>query len=229
MARERYLVGVDPEELKKRPAPQAPQTPQGKWENFWYHYKWLTIGVVIALIIGAFLLYHTLTRTEPDYFICMVTSSEVSIDSDARLEELLTPYATDRNGDGEVIVQIQCLNVGKQGERNDILTSNQQGVLGHIAARDVDIWMVDPNSSFYLESLPSMADGDPDSWFYPLNEQGDRFWDWTDAPLLKDEDLWSVPKTLYWGIFDRPDATAEDKAEIEEMIRFIEAVAKSQE
>ena len=46
---------------------------------------------------------------------------------------------------------------------------------------------------------------------------------------MKDEDLWSVTKTLYWGIFDRPDAPAEDKAEIEEMIRFIEAVARSQE
>lgn len=228
MARERYLVGVDPEELKKKPMVSEPQTPRGKWENFWYHYKWLTIGIVIAVIIGVILLCHTLTRTKPDYFICMVTSSEVSIDSDSRLEELLTPYATDRNGDGKVIVEIQCLNVGA-GESNDILISNQQGVLGHIAARDVDIWAIDPNSIFYKESLPNMANGDVESWFYPLNEKGDKFWDWTDAPVLKDEDLWSVPKTLYWGLFDKPEATAEDKAEMAEMIRLIEAFAKAQE
>lgn len=228
MARERYLVGVDPEELKQRPTAAEPQTPRGKWENFWYHYKWLTIGIVVALIIGAILLHHTLTRTTPDYFICMVTSSEVSIDSDARLEELLTMYANDRNGDGEVIVEIQCLNVGA-GESNDILITNQQGVLGHIAARDVDIWAIDPNSIFYKQSLPNMTNGDVESWFYPLDETGKKFFDWTGAPLLKDEGVWSVPKTLYWGLFDKPDATAEDKAAMEEMIRFLEAFAAVKE
>ena len=35
MAREWLLRGVDPEELKRSPTSEkAPQTPRGKWENF---------------------------------------------------------------------------------------------------------------------------------------------------------------------------------------------------
>ena len=62
-----------------------------------------------------------------------------------------------------------------------------------------------------------------------LQETGKKFFDWTGAPLLKDEGVWSVPKTLYWGLFDKPDATAEDKAAMEEMIRFLEAFAAVKE
>ena len=37
MARERYLIGVDPEELKAPPPP--PEKKTGFFENLWYHYK----------------------------------------------------------------------------------------------------------------------------------------------------------------------------------------------
>ena len=89
MARERYLRGVDPEELKKQPKAEKPMTPQGRWENFWYHHKWKVVFGGAFLAIGAFLLVHTLSRTKPDYMICMVAMDGVSPYADARLEELL--------------------------------------------------------------------------------------------------------------------------------------------
>ena len=66
MARERYLVGVKPEELIYTPPPPPPSTPKGKWENFWYQYKWVTLGVLAAVIVGTILTVQAVTRVQPD-------------------------------------------------------------------------------------------------------------------------------------------------------------------
>ena len=54
MARDMYLVGVSEDELKPDPKPEGPKTPKGKWDNYWYHYKWHTLGA-IAVVVGSIL------------------------------------------------------------------------------------------------------------------------------------------------------------------------------
>lgn len=61
MAREMYLVGVDEEELKPPAPPEQPKTPKGKWENFWYHYKWHTLGIAAAVIVLTVLIVQLAT------------------------------------------------------------------------------------------------------------------------------------------------------------------------
>ena len=51
MSREWVLAGVSEEELQPPPPPEQPKTPKGKWENYWYHYKWHTIGALAALVV----------------------------------------------------------------------------------------------------------------------------------------------------------------------------------
>lgn len=62
MARERYLIGVDPEELKAPPPP--PEKKTGFFENLWYHYKWhlLIGGFVLLLLILAVITMVTKDR-----------------------------------------------------------------------------------------------------------------------------------------------------------------------
>lgn len=238
MARERYLVGVDPEELKRKPTPQVPMTPRGKWGNFWYHYKWLTIGIAAAVVILTILLVQTFTRVEPDYMICMVTTQEVSIDSDARLGDILSTYAYDRNGDGKVRVEVRCLNVASgDGEViNPAATTNQQAVMGHILLRDVDLWAVDP--SYYNGTLSKALDGDPSSFFMPLTHMNVTglsedlaYWNWEGLSILEtDEELWSMPDTLYWGVrVISEDADEELRAQVNDMLALLKAFAENQQ
>lgn len=236
MARERYLIGVNPDELKKKETPAAPQTPQGKWENFWYHYKWLVIGLTAVALLIVVLCGQCAARTEPDYMICMVTTQEVGPIADARLEELLTPYANDRNGDGKVRVEVRCLNVSSgDGEYvNPEAATNQQAAMGHILVRDVDIWAVDP--SFYTGTLRSAFDGDESKFFMPLelnakNVSADKkYWNWKDLAILKNEqDLQTMPKTLYWGVRVLPDNASEAlKAQVADMYAFLKAFAEGE-
>lgn len=236
MARERYLRGVDPEELKKRPAAEQPKTPRGWWDNFWYHHKWKVIFGGAFLAIGAGLLIHTFSRTKPDYMICMVSMQGISPYADARLEEILVQYGEDLNGDGEVVVEIQCLNVAASTDEisNPEAITSQQAVLGHMTAKDVDLWAFAPE--YYTTSIRS-ALGDESKFFLPLTTMTDIpgvdergiYWNWEGISLLeRDEELVTMPEVLYWGIANWQNATDEDKARAEDMMKLLEKFAADQ-
>ena len=70
MAREWLLRGVKPEELQRTTAPEQPATPRGKWENYWYHYKWHTLGGVFLVAVLAVMLGHLLVRNTPTIGCC---------------------------------------------------------------------------------------------------------------------------------------------------------------
>lgn len=235
MARERYLVGVDPNELKQKESVPPPQSPHGKWVNFWYHYKWLVLGIAVAAAIVVALTVHTVTRVKPDYLICMVATKEISTAADVRLEEILTPYGVDRNGDGKVRVEVHCLNVSQTNgdEVNPSAIPDQQAAMGHIVSRDVDLWAVDP--AFYTGTLRSAFDGDESRFFMPLDSidaagisADKKYWNWEDSSLLSaDEELKSMPKTLYWGVRVLPEDASEDlKTQVTDMLALLKAFAE---
>ncbi len=237
MARERYLRGVDPEELKKKPTVETPQTPRGRWENFWYHHKWKVVLGGAFLAIGVFLAIHTWVRTEPDYVICLVATEGVHPYADARLEAILQQYGEDLNGDGEVVVEIQCLNVG-DGE-NDVgnpeKVTSQQAVLGHMTARDVDLWAFAPE--YYTTSIRS-ALGDESLFFLPFSESMSAvegvdekgvYWNWEGLSVLTtDEELETMPDVLYWGVSNWQNASPEEKERAKHAMALLEKFAKAE-
>lgn len=234
MAREWHLRGVNPEELVQKTESEVPQTPRDKWVNFWYHNKWTVLLVAAAVLIVTWLTVHTATREKPDYLICMVTGQEVSAEADRQLEELLAGYGTDRNGDGVVRVEVQCLNVAA-GAANPLATTNQQTVMAHIMARDVSLWAVVP--SYYTVTLHTAFDGRESEFFVPLNRlvetaegvsKDAAYWDWTGAELTSEERFATLPKTLYWGVRALPEnASDAQKRETADMVAFLEKFAGS--
>ena len=81
MARERYLVGVDIEELKREKPEQAPQTPRSKWQNFWFYHKWKVLTVAVVAVVAGVFIYQFATRVEPDYSLIIVTQKQVPINT----------------------------------------------------------------------------------------------------------------------------------------------------
>lgn len=208
MARERYLVGVSKEELEYTPPPPPPSTPKAKWENFWYHYKWAVIGAAFAVVVVTVLVVQAVTKTAPDYTVCMVTQQELSLQATDRLQAELAAVGSDRNGDGEVVVKIQVLNVSSEAGV-PYASTNRQAVTAHIAARDVLLFAIDPE--YYTNILePIMDEGV--SFFAPLSaedagiSEDGTFWNWKDSPLLSEADMqavdvWqAVPTELYFGV-----------------------------
>ncbi len=239
MARERYLLGVDPKELERRPESAEPTTPRGWWANFWYHNKWYVLaGLTLCLALFAFI-WQSATRIKPDYLICMVATEEVLPSADERLEKALEEYAKDRNGDGKIRVEVQCLNIQQMnGDKvNEDAIADQQSAMAHLMTRDVVLWAVDP--SYYSGTLSTAFNGKPESFFVPLTELSKTvdgvsdnlaYWDWTGSEIIDAEHpMDRLPKTLYWGVRVLPsDPTDEQRAEVEDMLEILQKFAKNQ-
>ncbi len=195
MARERYLVGVSKEELEYHSF-ATPPTPKSRWEDFWYHHKWKVLGFGLTLAIVAGLIIHSATRVRPDYLICMVSTKTVSPDIVEKLEEEFAALAVDINDDGKVMVTVQMLDIS-DNQSPQSQTANHQSILGHLAAKDVHLFLFDP--AYYTQTVcPAMKDGvvffeKLDVTAPDLSSDG-TYWNWKNAKFLKKESFVTADK-----------------------------------
>ena len=133
MAREMYLVGVDESELQPSPKPEPPKGFKGKWANYWYHYKWVTLISLFALVVLIVILVQMFSREKEDYRLALVTEKIVSTTVLEELETELASYGRDLNGDGKVVVSIENLYIGGQDQMS---MANQQKFILYLSAGD---------------------------------------------------------------------------------------------
>ena len=214
MARERYLVGVAPEELEYTPSAPAPMTPRDWFSNLWYHYKWAIVGGVFAVAVLAILLWQTFTKENPDYRICMACGSAVPDAAIEILEDTLEQYGKDVNGDGKVIVQIQMLAVNSKDVvgNSTLAANNRQAVVVQLSTRDTAIFAFDP---VYYESLKeNLAKEKPllDPMKNAAPEGDGTYFVWDIKPLLPKDLQEFACDPLYVGVRSTDgDLTAEER------------------
>ena len=151
MARERYLIGVDPEELKAPPPP--PEKPAGWWENVWYHYKWhILIGGFVALLVvlGVVTL---VTKDDPDYTVVLLTADPLTTDMVENLQNQLAAAGEDLDGDGKVEVLIE--NLAMELDYSNQKIANDNTLMAHFAAGDVLLYAMEPD--YYESKILSQA------------------------------------------------------------------------
>lgn len=162
MAREWLLRGVKPEELQPTPAPQEPTTPRGKLANFWYHYKWHTLGVTFLLVVLIVVFTQMLTRNTPDYRVLLLTERAYTPQEVDALELLLAPYGEDLDGDGTVEIHVTNCMLGEQVQQQ--YNSNIQMFQANLMAGDVMCFIWDQKT--YEEQTPAVEE---------LMQEGNRF------------------------------------------------------
>lgn len=101
-----------------------------KLRNFWYYYKThLLIALAVVLVAGYFTVQRIMTP-EPDYHIGLIRAMPLP---DADLDALNASFATagkDRNGDGQVLVQIHTFYVDLADQDENAGVNNAQVVAG---------------------------------------------------------------------------------------------------
>lgn len=104
MARERYLHNAGEDTIHANEIKLV--TAKDKRKNWWYYHKFhLLIGIIAVALVGNFI-YSIATKVDPDYTIALLTSYSMPENGLTQLEECITPYADDRNGDGKVVVRV---------------------------------------------------------------------------------------------------------------------------
>lgn len=154
MARERYLVGVNPEELKTEPSPPPPEKPAGWWENLWYHYKWHILTGAFVVLLAIIGIQQLVTRDDPDYNVILLTADPLTREAVEQLETTLAKAGEDVDGDGKTEVLIENLALGLAYSNQKI--ANDNTLYAHIAAGDVLLFAMEPE--YYESKILSLSD-----------------------------------------------------------------------
>lgn len=97
--------GYQPEEPKKE------YTKKEQRQNWWLYHKWIVLGCVLAAVLVGMMIKDIAFQVKPDYQIAWVGQSELPEDTSAALTSAFQNLCDDRNGDGQVVVQLNQFTV----------------------------------------------------------------------------------------------------------------------
>lgn len=102
----------------------VPKTPKEKLANYWFQYKWHTIGIVSSLIVFIFLVAQCMSVPDYDLSVVYFTYTPVIDNHTDLVEDYFEEYGEDINDDGEI--NIQVINCSVSNERGDVQYRNTQ-------------------------------------------------------------------------------------------------------
>lgn len=124
-----------------------------KAANFFYHEKWWIILAVFGLAVVIFMIIDAVNQVKPDLEILMICDNALGSDTSRELlEDKLEQYIPDRNGDGEVSVQI--INCALNEYRNDMIyNNNSQKFFANIQQGKIIMVITDSNTDPDFQAL----------------------------------------------------------------------------
>lgn len=167
-----------------------------KWfENYWFHYKWHTIGGLFAAFLAGTFIYDIITRERYDAEVSVNAQAYISSEQTDRLHELLSLYATDADGNGEANVGV-FVNTFPPDESADpqLLVATQTKFTVEISDGNSMLLIMDDYAYDWI--------GDP-AFFEDLSSYSDKAYDGgikirlADTPLSQDPLLAPLGEQLY--------------------------------
>ncbi len=171
MARERYLLEVDPSEIKQ-PEEKRELTPKEKRKNFWYYNKWKFVVGIFVTALAVYFISSVVFRVRPDYEIALMSTVKLNDPTVEQLENAFAALAEDRNGDGKVVVRINQYGYGSGTEQTAMVDTAKivadldscESMIFITDAVSLDNLIPSVGSSFFvnLETMEPMPDNTND-------------------------------------------------------------------
>ena len=181
------------EQYDHTPEPPKEYTKKEKVQNWWHYHKFIVLGVVVAILVVAWFIKDTVFQTRPDVQIGYIGQYDLPADTVTALQDALTPYCTDLNGDGKVVVQVNSYTVDFNAENDNSDAYNQMAGVTRLSADLSDsgtlyvMLIADPagfqkstGALAYLDG--ALPEDDADDW-------QNMVYRWTDCPVLAGMDL----------------------------------------
>lgn len=145
MPRERYLLDKDEESIHSNVI--TADTPKAKAQNWWYYNKKKLLFGIIGAAVVVSLVLSIVFKEHPDYTIAIMSSVYLDDSALTVVEEQLSDYGKDLNGDGKVLVSVVNYAVSS-GEDQDSYDATAQQVAATKFAADMStgesmIWFHD--------------------------------------------------------------------------------------
>ena len=125
------------------------KTAKDKRANWWYYHKFHVLGAIVVIALIATLVYSFVSKVSPDYAIGLITQQDYSSDVVEKLEQELKAYADDRNGDGQVVVQVNSYAVNQTDVQ--MQQANVVRLIGDATSFDTVLYLSDLDSFEWLQ------------------------------------------------------------------------------
>jgi len=99
-----------------------------KWENIWYYYKIHIIAAVFVVFLIVSFVYEKVTATKYDYNVALVCTESITFEDEEILIAALESCADDRDGNGEVKVQLlsYIIENGDDADATQVMAAQTQ-------------------------------------------------------------------------------------------------------
>lgn len=163
-----------------------------KIENFWYHYKWVTIITAVVVLFGGYMIYDLVTKVEPDLTIVATPDNGISYRGE-ELENFFEGFCDDVNGDGKVYVSVVFAPLDPDSTGDNYAQANQSKLFSTLSSARCVLVLSDDSSDFSLENVAFEELSDTiDSQYV----SGTRLS--LDSPLVKEAINWAqMPQDMY--------------------------------
>ena len=168
------------EYLKKKfqdvkPETKREMTKGERIKNWWLYHWYLVLIAIGAAALIVVICVEWIFVTRPDYRIAYVSRAPLSVEPEL-LSEALEKLANDRNGDGEIEVQIKSYYID---ESSAAYESDIVALGGDVSVENSEIYLVDDVQWFagqygifaeedavYWQDCPALTAIDPDAELY---------------------------------------------------------------
>lgn len=97
---------IDESDIIKEEVSAPIKLSKGEWiKNFWWHHKFIIMGIILAVAVVSYITYDTVSRVKPDIKIIMTVNNGL-VNRTEEVADYFEKFCPDINGDGEVNVQV---------------------------------------------------------------------------------------------------------------------------
>lgn len=184
------------ETYDQTPEPPREYTKKEKAQN-WWHYHWVAVVIgVAAVFFGGWIIKDTVFQTRPDVQIAYVGTHELPVDTVNALQNALTPFCQDENGDGKVVVQVATYNVDFDVENESTDAYYQMAGMTRLngdlssGGKTCIFLLEDPENFEKMTGALRYLDGTtPEDQDDAAADWQQMVYRWTDCPVLTGLDL----------------------------------------
>lgn len=163
-----------------------------KWyQNIWFHHKWTIILSVLIVSFIAVLFFSSSMKDPVDMYVLFITETpEIYQEKVTALSTVLSKYANDKNGDGEVSVFVENLYVGDEFDSANVYM-NKEKIMTTLRSGDCMFIISDEVGAQYLIEADACADITS-----KLSEEADgsinfdgKAWNWSESDFKESNEM----------------------------------------
>jgi len=110
----------------------------------WYHYKWVIMGTLAALLTAAVIIGLTVGKRENDAVMILAVSETMDSTKLNNIKLALGAAAGDLNGDGEIIISLNELTLNSDGEDYDpTITGDETSMMTSFLQKNIVLYLFD--------------------------------------------------------------------------------------